>query len=202
MQKIVSGSIWFQSAKSKRGFTGIAKKIRMGKRRLCYAEVTLKYGGIDVYWKIITALLLFPLLCGFAARPEQLTGQLGDMPQQYRQFDVKIGWQSNAGKDSVVISGVIQNVRYAFMEDIEVWVSLTDANGAVYSRAVDYIPGRLLKDEPAPFVVKLSKQPPSGAKLLFNYKYVGSDGGGGDGDAIRWSQSFETPYAETEKSKD
>jgi len=139
---------------------------------------------------LMSALLV---LGGFSSLPDQLKEQLKTSPQHYSQFDVNMGWDVKAGKGGTIISGVIQNIRYATMEDIEIWVSSVDANGKTVSRSVDYvIPRRLERGDLSPFNVTLPTAATPAAKLVFTYKYVGFDGGGSDDGGISWMQSFES----------
>lgn len=133
------------------------------------------------------------LLGGFTSLSDQLKERLQTSPQHYSQFDVNMGWDVKSGEDGTVISGVIQNTRYATMEDIEIWVSSFDANGKTVSRSVGYVIPRVLeRDNLAPFCVKLPVTVTPGTKLLFTYKYNGYDGGGADDGGVSWMQSFES----------
>ncbi|KAB0663917.1 hypothetical protein F6V25_15790 [Oryzomonas japonica] len=133
------------------------------------------------------------LLGGFTSLPDRLREQLKTSPQHYSQFDVNMGWDVKAEKGITAINGVIQNVRYATMEDIEIWVSSIDASGKVVSRSVGYvIPRTLEKDGLTTFGVTLPTMAAPGTKLIFTYKYSGSDDGGSDGGGTKWMQSFES----------
>lgn len=133
------------------------------------------------------------LLGGFTSLPDRLREQLETSPQHYAQFDVKMGWDVKTEDGTTTINGVIQNIRYASMEDIEIWVSSVDANGKIVSRSVAYvIPRRLEMGDLTPFSVTLPTAAPPGAKLVFTYKYSGSDGGGPDDGGVNWMQSFES----------
>ena len=133
------------------------------------------------------------VLAGFGSVSDQMKSRMAQMPQHYSQFDVKIGWAVTGGNSATTINGIIENVRYATMEDIEVWASLVDAKGKLIARSVNYIiPNRLDRDDFAPFTIILPAVAPTDAKLIFTYKYVGSDGGGHDADATSWMQSFES----------
>lgn len=139
---------------------------------------------------LISAVLL---LGGFTSLPDQLKEQLNTLPQNYSHFDVKMGWDVTTGNGSTIINGVIQNVRFATMEGIEIWVSALDAGGKTVSRSVDYvIPRTLNKGDISSFSVTLPTTATPGTKLLFTYKYSGSDGGGSDGGGDYWIQSFES----------
>jgi hypothetical protein len=135
-------------------------------------------------------LLLVVSLCGFSTMAGQLKEQLMAMPQQYAEFDAKMGWDFAVERGCTVVSGVIQNARYANMEEIELWVSVLDSKGETVARASDFV-RRLDLDEVSAFKVALPILVASGTKLKFTYKYVGSDGGN-DGDAMKWMQTFES----------
>jgi len=111
------------------------------------------------------------------------------MSQQYSNFDVKMSWEIYTIDRKTVIDGVIQNIRYAMMEGIEIWVALLDSNGKTLNRAVDLVmPGRLDMGETAEFRVLFPIVVPHGTKLVFTYKYAGNDGG----DGMKWMQSFDS----------
>jgi hypothetical protein len=115
--------------------------------------------------------------------------QLDILSQQYTSFDVKMTWDIKTIGSNTVIDGVIKNIRYAMMEDIEIRVSLLDSNGKTVSSAVDFVmPRRLDMDETTAFRVMLPVVAPHGAKLVFTYRYDGYDGG----DGTKWMQSFDS----------
>jgi hypothetical protein len=109
--------------------------------------------------------------------------------QNYNNFDVKLAWDIKTIDRKTVIDGVIQNIRYAMMEGIEIWVALLDSNGKTVTRAVDLVmPLRLNMGETTAFRVMFPAVVPQGAKLVFTYKYAGYDGG----DGTNWMQSFDS----------
>lgn len=144
------------------------------------------------YLFVISAIFL---LGGFASISDEMRGQLKSLPQQYSQFDVNMAWAVKSSDRNTLISGVVQNVRYATMEELEIWVALHDVKGKLLSKAVSFvIPRRLDRDETAPFSVTLPVIASPGSKLMFTYKYNGFDGGGDGGMAgggVSWIQSFE-----------
>jgi hypothetical protein len=162
---------------------------------LCVADGRIIYAtknGVLLFMrKLFLLLIAITMLTGFTSHTNQLKEQLEQMPHHYSQFDVKIAWNVSVDNSSLMINGIIKNIRYARMEDLEVWVSLIDANGGQVSRSVAFvIPSKLDKDDLAPFTIKLTPISPTGSKLLFTYKYAGSDGG--DRDSGFWMQSFES----------
>ena len=145
------------------------------------------------YIRVLIALLLF--VGGCAAGPDLHRSRLENLPQHYAQFDLELAWQIKDMGAQTVIDGELKNARYAFMDNIEVWVATLDPSGKPAARSVSYIvPHELLRDELASFTVKLPVKAEPGAKLRFTYRYVGSDGGGRNmgGAAENWMQSFDT----------
>ena len=119
------------------------------------------------------------------------------MTQQYSQFDVVMGWDVQVAGGNTLIKGVVKNVRYLYMNDLEIWVVALNPAGKVMARSVDFvIPQPLQMDETAAFELKLPVAVTPGSKLRFTYKYRGSDGGDGPelGGAVgdtNWWQSFD-----------
>jgi hypothetical protein len=146
--------------------------------------------------RFLTALVLTVLILsseGIAATMEVSREQLNNLPQQYSQFDVKMGWDVFHEGDGTVINGLVQNVRYFEMESIEIWVASYDLAGRELDRAVDLVmPTRLKMHEITTFTVRLKNKTPAGSKLMFTYKYLGLEGGGPENGAINWMQSFES----------
>lgn len=88
-----------------------------------------------------------------------------------------------------VVEGVAKNLRYAYMEGIEIWVTAVDAAGKTRARNVCFvIPSQGKQDGIFPFDIKLPIPLEPGMVLKFTYKYNGSDGGDG---GVNWMQSFE-----------
>jgi hypothetical protein len=131
-------------------------------------------------------------LAGFSSISDKLKDEMVNLPQHYTQFDVKLGWEIKAGTNSTTVEGIIQNIRYARMENIEIWVSALDGSGKQIGRATSYvIPLQLDMNDLTSFSLKLPVATTAGTKLVFTYKYVASDGGSDDGGGINWMQSFE-----------
>lgn len=143
--------------------------------------------------KSLVLMVVVLLMGGFTTLSDQLKEQLKTSSQHYSQFDVNMGWDVKVENGNTVINGVIQNTRYATMEDIEIWVSSLDDSGKIVSRSVCYVIPRVLeRDNIAPFGIKLPTMVTPGTKLLFTYKYNGFDGGGADDGGVSWMQSFES----------
>ncbi len=112
------------------------------------------------------------------------------LPQQYLQFDAKLAWKVTTNDKATVIDGVVKNIRYYMMDELEIWVWVVDANGRETDRAATFVPG-LRENEAAPFTIELPKLA-SGTKLRFMYRYIGNDGGGDSGGDDWWRQTFDS----------
>ncbi|HEY5512124.1 MAG TPA: hypothetical protein VIK40_00640 [Geomonas sp.] len=131
-------------------------------------------------------------LGGCASYPDVNRDRLESLPQHYIQFDMILSWQVRSAGAQTVVDGVLKNVRWTFMDDVEVWVAALDASGKPTARSVSFIiPNELRRDEVAPFTVKLPVGVVPGTRLRFTYKYTGSDGGNDGPSATSWMQSFE-----------
>jgi len=138
-------------------------------------------------------MIVVAIMSGFSSVSDQMKSRMSQMPQHYSQFDVKMGWAVTGVNSSTIINGIIKNVRYTTMDNIEIWASLVDAKGKLLTRSVDYVlPIRLDRDDVAPFNIILPTAAPTDSKLIFTYKYVGEDGGAEGGGSTKWMQSFES----------
>lgn len=140
------------------------------------------------YLSVLVALMIF--FGGCTSYPDVNRERLMSLPQQYTQFDAVIGWEVRDAGSETVIDGLFQNRRYAYMDDIAIWVEAHDVTGKTVARSVALVPQSLEKDQTAPFRVKLPLRVAPGTKLRFTYKYSGMDGGSDGAGAVEWMQSF------------
>ena len=128
------------------------------------------------YLCILISFLIF--LGGCAAYPDVNRDRLESLPQHYVQFDVDLAWQVKSVGSQTLVTGELKNLRFQFMDDIEVWVAALDAAGKQRARSVSFIaPHELRKGEIAPFSLTLPVAVAQGSTLRFTYNYTGSDGG-------------------------
>ena len=142
----------------------------------------------------IIILALIAIFSGCASYHNIYQERFDLLPQHYSQFDLKMAWETRQAGGGTLVDGAVQNVRYAFMYDLEIWVAVLDPDGKVVARSVSFvIPRQLNQDQSAEFSVKLPVPAPPGTMLRFTYKYRGSDGGDDDHggmDGTPWMQSF------------
>lgn len=145
--------------------------------------------------RLTAVLLLFGALLGAcASHPDYRAQRLVELPQHYKQFDAILGWEVLPADGSTIVQGVVKNVRYFQMRNLEIWVAKLDAKGKVVARGMTFIlPSELGLDQSADFSVKIPAAVTAGDRLRFTYKYFGSDGNGVFGNGgTNWMQSFET----------
>lgn len=149
--------------------------------------------------RLILMLAMTALIGACAYHHDIRRERIETLSERYSQFDLVLAWETRVvGKDTLV-EGVVKNVRFHSMTDLEIWVAVLDPAGKVAARAVSFvIPQQLSMDETAEFSLKLPIAVHAGTKLRFTYKYRGHEGGdgglfgGGSSGGIDWMQSFET----------
>jgi len=149
-------------------------------------------------FRTICAVLALALFLGGCAAhttyPDVNRQRMATLPYCYAKFDATLAWDvKDGGPGGIVVDGLLQNNRYVYMDNVEVWVALVDAAGKTRARSVAFIiPHQLYQEEIAPFTVRLPVSAEPGSKLRFTYKYRGSDGGDdGAGGIGPWMQSFD-----------
>lgn len=145
---------------------------------------------------ICLLLLMATLTAGCATTAPNYRQRLEALPEHYRQFDLVMGWETRVTDGETVVEGVVQNVRYFLMRDLEIWVALLGPQGKPVQREVSFvIPTDIKLDESAPFSVRLPVAVKPDDRLRFTYKYRWSDGGDGLERGNSWMQSFERVVA-------
>ncbi len=139
--------------------------------------------------KLLFLAMILMFVGGCTAYRNDSLLRLQTLPEHYNQFDAQLAWQVSTVGNSTVIDGVIKNIRYYEMYDLEVWVYVLDANGKEVQRGVDFV-YRLRENEGGPFAITFPRLA-SGTRLQFLYKYVGINGDSEAADAVGWSQAFE-----------
>lgn len=139
-----------------------------------------------LYSLLIVMILL--IAGGCATYRDDSLARLDTLPQHYAQFDIQMAWEVKPAQGSTVIDGVVKNIRYFEMNQLQIQVSSLDDNGRKVHHAVDFI-NTLRENEAGSFTLKLP-QLESGSRLRFIYSYIGTDGGRSGG--ISWEQSFES----------
>ena len=107
--------------------------------------------------------------------------RLKNLPQHYTQYDIHMAWEVKSAGPDTVITGVVKNVRYAWVEGLEVWAARLDASGRPGASAACFIvPHQLRQDQLAAFDLRLPGLTRPGTQLRLSYKYQNTEDGGGN----------------------
>jgi hypothetical protein len=139
---------------------------------------------------IVIAMILLLQMCGCATYRSDNAERMQTLPQRYSELDLKLAWEVKQVGDSTVIDGVVKNIRYYQMDELEIWVLSLDAEGKVVHRAADFVYS-LKENEVAQFTLKIPRLA-SGSRIRFMYRYIGIEGGGDSRDSLSWRQSFDS----------
>jgi hypothetical protein len=112
-------------------------------------------------------------------------------PFRHDAFDYRTAWRTSQVGSAILIDGVLKNVRYAYIDDLDLMIQVVGQDGTVRSRATVFpIPQHSRMDEVVPFSAKLPDVTlVPGDTLLFMLHYRGNEGGDGN-DGIDWHSSF------------
>ena len=150
--------------------------------------------------RILMLVMVTLLLGACATYPDTRRERLQTLTQRYSQFDLVLAWDTRVVGGNTLVEGVVKNVRWAYMYDLEIWVAVLDPAGKAVARGMTFvIPQQLNQDEIAEFAVKVPVPVTPGMVLRFTYKYRGSDGGDDDDGVLfrgldagmPWMQTFD-----------
>jgi hypothetical protein len=136
---------------------------------------------------MIAAMILSLVSCGSLQSAHQ--SPAADFPFRHGAFDLKVAWRTSPIDKNLFIDGLVKNVRYLQIEDVELTVSVINGgNKVVASNRTFLVPSPINMDHSAPFGLKLSNVTLSRGDILrFLIKYRANDGGPG---TFEWLSSF------------
>lgn len=150
--------------------------------------------------RLLSALVVLVVsLGGCAAYQDTLyrnsmSQDLAPFPEHYVQFDAAVGWQVQKIGNDLVIDGIFKNVRYDWMDSVQMRVEAINPAGKTVGRSVSLLfPSHIALNQVVPFTLRLTTPVP-GSKLRFTYIYSALSGAGPDesgGDTGFWMQSFD-----------
>lgn len=126
---------------------------------------------------IPAALLMLVLLLACAAPSKELDANPSFSPHHYRYYDLDLTWKSERTDDLISIEGMASNLRYYFMRDLELTVSLLDQKGEVLAKeSYTSFPTFIRTGEAAPFRLQLRLKPGEAPmRVRFSYTYLLTD---------------------------
>lgn len=108
---------------------------------------------------------------------------------RHTDFDYKVAWNTTQAENEVVIDGILKNVRYTNIEQLDLTIFLRGPDGKLRARVTTIpFPQQSKIDEVASFSAQMHnitiKQ---GDTLQFLIHYLGTEGAGG---GIDWISTF------------
>lgn len=150
------------------------------------------------------SLILLLIIAGMPACASLKSSQndpMAQFPYRHNAYDLIVAWNSLQTEHGTIIDGLIKNVRYPEVRDIDLTVKVFDPKGSLLSKgSFLLVPAPLSMYESAPFIVKLPDAPlAKGNVIEFIMRYHGNDGYRNNFD---WLTSFKAdaatgvPYSE------
>lgn len=128
--------------------------------------------------------------CCAVSYKDNYRNQLANAPQHYSQFDIELAWETKVEDSKTTINGVVKNIRYAYMNNLEISVSAINDKAKTVEKSLCYvIPQQLKQDDITTFSMTFPVKLEPGTKLSFSYQYEANEG---NDEAMQWMQSFDS----------
>ena len=139
--------------------------------------------------RIAAMLVLALAVPAVASEYGAATAPVQGFPYRHSAFDFRVAWKTSQTDKGALVQGLMKNVRYAYVEGVEVTVSLVNKDGKVLARRTDFaVPQQVAMGEVREFDLPLSHVAfSSGDKLEFTIRYRANEGGE---DSFTWMSSF------------
>ena len=111
-------------------------------------------------------------------------------PYRHSDFDYKVAWKTTESNNEVFIYGILKNIRYPYIDGIELTVFLLGTDGTVRARATTIpFPQQSKANEVVSFNATLQNVTlKKGDTFNFVIHYKGSEGGMDGG--VNWNSTF------------
>lgn len=117
----------------------------------------------------ILTLTTFVAICACSMQHAVVQNPVADYPYRHYNFDYKVAWKTVATDKGILVEGVLKDVRFYFLENIDLTVRLLDKDDRVKAVAIDYpFPMPMEMNQSRPFSILLEKSSMvKGDKLQF-----------------------------------
>ena len=136
---------------------------------------------------ILTSLSVMAACGGLQyVKPADVAGY----PYRYAAFDYKYAWKTTHTAKGVVIDGVMKNVRYPYIDTVQMTVYVLGKDGKIITRVATFpMPQQTRENDVSHFSLLLRDvKPVHGDAFKFLVHYRGDEGGNHDG--VDWISSF------------
>jgi len=139
--------------------------------------------------KMVTVLAALLVMAGCAVSQQYAKPDLANYPYRHAAFDYKYAWKTSITDQGVLIEGVMKNVRYAFIESIDIKVELQGKDGKTVASASDFPrPQQTREGDVSHFGLLLKgSKPAAGDIFQFTVHYKGNEG---DTSRLNWISIF------------
>ena len=104
----------------------------------------------------LVAMALLVVFTGCAATPAARTSPFAGYPFRHADFDFKVAWKTSPSGSGISVDGILKNVRYYQVGDVQLWVKvLNKANKVLAEESTLFMPLPLEMDDYRPFSVTL-----------------------------------------------
>lgn len=140
--------------------------------------------------RILVSLSLIALLAGCGSiKLSAPAVNLNEYPYRYNEFDYNYIWKTSSTDKGLVVEGFVKNVRYAYIDSVDINLKVIDKDGNVFVKASDFpMPQESREGELCSFrmLLKNFKLTP-GNIFHFQMNYAGDDA---SRSGTKWSSSF------------
>ncbi len=136
----------------------------------------------------IIASLLVMAGCGVLSNTTRT--DVSGYPYRHTDFDYKYAWKTTATDNGLLIEGALKNVRYAFINSVQMEVNVLNKDGKIVATSKDYPMPQQTRESEVCFFSLMFKdvKPVPGDILRFQVHYTGNEGGNKSG--VDWYSSF------------
>lgn len=138
--------------------------------------------------RIVTLLALLVAVAGAGPLYGADAGSAAEFPYRHGAFDFIVVWNSTPADKGIVIEGRLKNVRYAYVDDLELTVALRRGDKSLAKETVFLTPQPVRNGEARPFSLKLGNVARLPGDLFqFTIKYRVDEG---RDERFTWLSSF------------
>jgi hypothetical protein len=103
-------------------------------------------------------LAILMALTACAAMPAAQQKPFAAFPFRHNAFDFKIAWKTSPTEQGILVDGIMKNVRYSQVDDLEVTVSVLNKGNKVLAESTTFtVPRPITMDEYRSFDLLLKK---------------------------------------------
>lgn len=142
------------------------------------------------FLKMLAALATLLVMAGCAVSQQHVKQiDMKEYPNRHAAFDYKYAWKTVTTDQGVMVEGIMKNVRYAFIDSIDIKVDLQDKDGKTVASASDFpMPQQTREGDVSHFGLLLTGgKPAAGDTFQFTVHYKGNEG---DTSRLNWISIF------------